>query len=185
MRLAWCFPAVLVPVMVGSGAYGPSCYSCDCPVPARPPLQENILTTCDVPPTQLELTGPCSGGEWEASISFSQPPPDRGQVTFSTSGPGDCHVELSFANGFVYSTDLHFDWVWLACGSDPHACGQSLQLDQAEMFEQMVVNPCGDSGADATPVDSGAPGDAVSEAPADVFQADGSIEASEDVANDE
>ncbi len=33
---------------------------------------------------------------------------DCSEVSFGTSGPGDCHVEIDFADGFTYSGDVHY-----------------------------------------------------------------------------
>lgn len=39
-------------------------------------------------------------------------------------GAGVCHVEVSIGSGPTSSIDVRFESEWIACGSDPHGCGE-------------------------------------------------------------
>jgi hypothetical protein len=81
--------------------------------------------------TSATLGGPCaplppgdasgSGGSGAPSPGFicdvatQTPFVDCRTVFFFASGPGDCHVALTFANGFTYAADVHY-------GTAPQDC---------------------------------------------------------------
>jgi hypothetical protein len=81
--------------------------------------------------TKAVLTGPCaptvrdaapSDGSGGSAFGFScatavkTPFVDCSQVYFDASGPGVCHVELTFADGFTYSADVTYSTVPPYCG---------------------------------------------------------------------
>lgn len=58
---------------------------------------------CTAQPTSMKLSGPgCSGGP------AAMPLDGNGQVQFSGSAVGVCHVSVAFANGTVYAADVEF-----------------------------------------------------------------------------
>ena len=98
----------------------------------------------------LSLSGPCHQvGQMEA--------PNGAIIPFiGGTGDGTCHATLTLADGEAYSTDITFTGQWLACGSNPHGCGEEFDSD-ANTWS--IDNACQDAGltdaaADGTPGDS-------------------------------
>jgi hypothetical protein len=88
---------------------------------------------------------PCNCGEANGVatlyLACGSPEPSStqttGACTVSNAGPGyiniqgdadggACHVDVEFEGGAVFSTDVTFEAIWLACGSDPHGCGPGI-----------------------------------------------------------
>jgi hypothetical protein len=130
----WCVPAALISLVVAACNQGSSASNyCNCGtgndgvsfqlacIPASPPV--------------VTITGPCVIG-----------PSGPGTIAVSGNVVGTCHVDMTFVNGGTFSTDLSITSEWLACGSDPHGCGQ---VSVITPFEVSIPNHCGDAGADA------------------------------------
>jgi hypothetical protein len=94
-----------------AGPAGPQ--ECGCPDIIISPLVM-ILLPCGTATPVLALSGVCAGTGGEQS----------GQLTFGSTGAGTCHVELTYADGTTYTTDVEFTGQWRACGSDPNGCGE-------------------------------------------------------------
>jgi hypothetical protein len=72
--------------------------------------------------TSVVVDGPCLG--FDAGLSWYAERATKGLVEVASSAPGTCHVELTFATGFTYSTYATFDWVKAAdCGGCPDFIG--------------------------------------------------------------
>jgi hypothetical protein len=72
------------------------------------------------------LDGPCAGdasptGGFSCANRNDVPFVDCAQVEFGAGSPGDCQVELSFADGFSYSSTVTFTSVSQSCGCPPVA----------------------------------------------------------------
>ncbi|MGO9836601.1 MAG: hypothetical protein ACLP1X_20585 [Polyangiaceae bacterium] len=165
MQVARCVAALGLLVVVGGGCQ--TTYSCPggCTVGAYAVLE----LTCRATVTSARLTGPCApSGDAGAGFGFSCAPvtevPFSGckEVHIAATVPGVCHVELTFATGFTYSTDVTF-----ASQTDPEppGCGQCPQyVGPASQATFIVDNPataCLDAGSDEG---ADAPTDAPSEA---------------------
>jgi len=63
-------------------------------------------------PTDLAsvvLTGSCASNKTDPGLYVGGSPPNEYvTVPTPTSSPGLCHVELQFANGYMFSTDIQF-----------------------------------------------------------------------------
>ncbi len=99
-----------LPPLGGCSAFGSS-ENCHCPATGIWPLVV-IEPTCPALPT-VTLTGVCAGTEGT----------EDGEIVFGANNGGTCHVQLVFADGATYATDIEFTSEWLACGSNPHGCG--------------------------------------------------------------
>ncbi len=130
----WFATSALISVVVAACNQGSSASDmCDCGtgndgvsfqlacIPASPPV--------------VTITGPCVIG-----------PSGPGTIAVSGNVVGTCHVDMTFVNGGTFSTDLSITSEWLACGSDPHGCGQVIVVTPSEV---PVANQCNDSVADA------------------------------------
>jgi hypothetical protein len=115
---------------------------CNCPTYGVP--QAVIALPCGTPalplPT-LTLSGVCAGTGGQ----------EEGQLAFGSNEAGTCHVALTYANGETYSADVEFTGQWLACGSDPHGCGEliepALPTPSDSVFPTLFVPPqCGEDG---------------------------------------
>ena len=53
--------------------------------------------------TSMAVSGPCSGGDASVSDLASS-----ASLAISSPSPGVCHVTMTFATGFTYSTDVTF-----------------------------------------------------------------------------
>jgi hypothetical protein len=74
-----------------------------------------VTLPCGTTQATMVLSGVCAGTGTE----------QNGALSFFGTSPGSCHVALTFSNGTTFSTDVEFaGGEWLACGSDPHGCGQ-------------------------------------------------------------
>jgi hypothetical protein len=65
-----------------------------------------LLFACPAVVVSADITGPCASAN-DASALAGQTTSD---VIVATSGPGICHVTLTFEGGFTYSTDFDFTW---------------------------------------------------------------------------
>jgi hypothetical protein len=102
--------------------------------------------------TSATLSGPCSpdattGGSWPGHRGFIcsdkgvTPFVDCSEVFFETSGPGVCHVEIDFADGFTYSADVTY--------SAEASCACATPFLAASTNKLMVNNPSATCAADA------------------------------------
>lgn len=64
--------------------------------------------------SQVVVTGPCAMPD--ASLASYTDPYNEQLVSVGSPRPGTCHVELVFANGFVYATDVSFAFQNVGCG---------------------------------------------------------------------
>jgi hypothetical protein len=81
---------------------------------------------------------------------------EQGELAFGANAAGACHVNLTFANGSTYSTDVEFSGQWLPCGPNPHGCGEKI-TPAGPGFPVILTtgNQCEDAGV--------VPGDATTE----------------------
>ena len=66
--------------------------------------------------TQVVVTGPCTGGP-TSGLELPVYTMDGPYVTVYSPTPGVCHVELTFATGFIYSVDVTYTWQGGECGN--------------------------------------------------------------------
>jgi hypothetical protein len=187
------FLLVLLPVALVLG--GTDCSSdgqCSCSALASPPIAVDL--PCGTSAPTVALSGVCAGSEQVSD----------GQLKFGSTVPGSCHVDVTFADGSMFSTDVTFTQQWVACGSDPHGCGGYVlgELPDGSALSQMTRGPAcvGPGTADGAPseasasddgqadtstgegggtleVDGGADGDAGATAIGDADAADANVEA--------
>ena len=93
-------------------------------LPIDPPLLK-MMGPCSVCPVVL-ADGSIPEGAQCAVSHFSQ------DITLAVTGAGTCHVELIFRSGATSSVDLDFTSQWIACGSDPHGCGEAFVAASAK-----------------------------------------------------
>jgi len=131
----------VVPVVVAGFAAACSTYQCNV-FPVIP--NATLELTCDSPDiTSITVSGPCESDAGPSS--FVSP----GSIAIANSPtPGVCHVELTFATGFTYATDVTFEpQQFTQCGN-----GQVDYYVEPTESTFMVNNPaatCGDAGTDA------------------------------------
>jgi hypothetical protein len=135
MALArWCATAALLTLVVAACTQGNGAGNiCNCGT-GNDGVSFQLACTPASPPV-VTITGPCVIG-----------PSGPGTIAVSGNVVGTCHVEMTFASGGTFSTDLTITSEWLACGSDPHGCGQVIVATPSEVS---VPDQCGDAGADA------------------------------------
>lgn len=101
---------------------------CSCP---GPPREATIDLGCvRFESTSVKTTGPCTVCPSHLDTG-SLPPgnycevlPGRTSIVLMASGAGKCHVDVTFEGGTTSSIDIDFMSEWIACGSDPHGCGE-------------------------------------------------------------
>ena len=125
------------------GSNGACCGLCPDSVPA------DFNLTCES--TNLEsvvATGPCAGPPDASVTGYTNTWMGSEHVYVSSDAPGTCHVELTFATGYTYSTDVTFaTQSGGVCGGPQCTCGDYLA---AGSFA--VNNPpdtCIDAGVDS------------------------------------
>jgi hypothetical protein len=123
--------------------------NCNCPLgTVWPSVVVNLPCGTTQLPT-MNLSGVCAGQGGEQS----------GKLVFGAKEPGTCHVELVYADGSSFSTDVTFTGEWLACGSDPHGCGERVSPDGLPLegiFAVLVAGASCDGGTSATAMDADA-----------------------------
>ena len=99
--------------------------------------------------TAVNLSGPCATGQDASAPAAHNFSGDT--LSLVTGYAGVCHVELTFSNGFVYSTDINFQRQPSEhCGCSPRAVPTPRTV--------MVPNPpdtCGDASAGASDAAAG------------------------------
>ena len=139
-RLAITLVAAGAIVSVGCGTDAPAVHGCtgSCSIPY---LAATLNLSCSATNlTNVALSGACatdSGGYYSVGGQF---------VDVSSPSPGVCHVELTFATGFAYSTDVTFT----TPPADPSDCCNLVTAPTQATFT--VNNPstaCVDGGIDA------------------------------------
>jgi hypothetical protein len=149
MRWGWiAAPTAICMCVAGCPIGGTGGSQCFCPL-----FEASVAPVFACLPSEmpvLSLSGPCrvdatrvSGAEWAVPIIVG-------------TGAGVCHATLTLGDGASYSTDITFTSEWLACGSDPHGCGEGVASD---MSTWTIDNACLDAGQFDARVD-GAPDDA-------------------------
>lgn len=156
----WRVVLSMVGVMLGFIVFGAGgcIHGGDCSCPS-PPASATIQLGC-VPsqPPVVTTTGPCS--VCPAALPNGMIPPgsgcavpqDASYVVVRAQGAGTCHVELTFGNGATSSVDVDFVSEWIACGSDPHGCGEGFLATGADGGPDNPVSvpaPVCDAGVDA------------------------------------
>jgi hypothetical protein len=94
--------------------------------------------------TNVALSGPCSTGDAGGLDSVFGP--KMNSIAIASPSPGDCHVVLTFATGFTFSTDLTFV---SRTFTDPPGCGT--QVYAAPTESTVMVNNPSDTCVDAGP----------------------------------
>lgn len=127
------FAYLLVALSLASAGCQPkSTDQCYCPASGH--LAATIEFACPVASSAIQATGECS-----AAL--------QGEGILVTAGDaGQCQVDVT-TNGSSSSFDFQVTSVWLACGSDPHGCGEAFALTPS-FVEVEAGTPCGDGGAD-------------------------------------
>jgi hypothetical protein len=106
-----------------------------CYCPAGGSLSATIALACPASNATVTATGQCSA---------TQTSPQLVAVTAGDAG-GTCQVTVTGADGATSSTAFQVDSTWLACGSDPHGCGQAISLSPGYV-EAGVACETGDAG---------------------------------------
>jgi hypothetical protein len=127
---------------------------CSCP---PPPNGAAIDFSClPTEPPVAKTTGPCSvcpPAAPNTPISGCAVPEHSRYIIVIANGAGTCQVELTFGNGATSSVDLDFTSHWIACGSDPHGCGEGFIAVNADggspNIQLSVPEPICDTGLDA------------------------------------
>jgi hypothetical protein len=145
MLVVRCAAALALVAIVGIGGCT-STYACPggCPSGNSPAAFDLSCGPTDL--TSVILTGPCATGDTDPARYLW----DHGAgVSFTSPSPGVCHVELIFATGFTYSTDVTFTQV---TDSSPPGCQQCPSFIAPTQGFTAVHNPsntCVDAGLDA------------------------------------
>jgi hypothetical protein len=151
MLFARSAAALALLVVLGGGGCAAPNDGC-APLPP-PPTQALVWLSCGATDlTDVSVSGPCATGDaGPSNEAVAQ------GVNVSSPSPGVCHVELTFATGFTYATDVTFQSMTrVNCGTTEAYIGPTQGV-----FD--VNNPsttCVDAGLDA-------PADAPTEAPSD------------------
>jgi hypothetical protein len=130
--------------------------------------------TCPAVVTSAQLTGPCAPAS-DASLSDAEPFESGGgtapsafggsgfwcsmarlvpftqctQIYLIATEPGICHVALTFADGFTYSTDVTFTWMTLgAAPGCPDPCRPFVGPTQVRFLVDNPSATCIDGGVD-------------------------------------
>jgi hypothetical protein len=116
----WVTPAwlALVAILVLLLVVGCDHDANQCACPASGQLSATIALACPVPTATIAATGPCS-----ASLAS----PEFVLVT-AREADGACQVEVTAPDGSTASVTFQVSSTWLACGSDPHGCGQAIAV---------------------------------------------------------
>jgi len=99
-----------------AGCLGGVAETCFCPATGIWPLVMIALPCGTTTTPTMTLAGVCAGTGGEQS----------GQLVFGANAAGSCNVELTYADGSTYATDVEFTGQWLACGSNPRGCGEQI-----------------------------------------------------------
>jgi hypothetical protein len=123
----WRIALNIVGAMLGFlvfGAGGCDSGACSCSGTFSEAVIAVIPSGCETP--VVKTTGPCSVCPVVlANGEIPEGPHCESQhITLIANGTGTCHVEVTFGSGATSSVDVDFISQWLACGSDPHGCGQ-------------------------------------------------------------
>jgi hypothetical protein len=128
--------------------------------------------------TNVAVSGPCTAvADTPSNLVFEQ------SIPIYSPSPGVCHVELTFATGFTYSTDVTFT----SQSANPSACCPLLTAPTQTSFT--VNNPsttCVDAGASVAPTD--APSDTAAQAEVDAptdAPSDAAVDAQADAGADQ
>lgn len=110
----------------GNGDGSPGGAQCNCP----DGVGEATIELCGaIGSVTVEPDGACSVQE------------GSGKLYVQSDVAGTCHVEVTFATSTV-STDIVMTMgSWMACGSDPHGCGQTIVATPATV----MLGPCGEA----------------------------------------
>jgi hypothetical protein len=122
--------------LLANGACTSDSPHCYCPMAHSG--TSTIQVACDQPVTAIASDG-CT-----ASVSGSFVGVLQGDAG------GGCEVAVTVGATTTVTTFTFTD-EWVACGSDPHGCGQGSVTSPA-----YVTLPCGDAGVGTTPPDAGA-----------------------------
>jgi hypothetical protein len=105
---------------------------CNCPMEG--PGIATIWLPCGSTGVTAQATGVCT-----ASVAQGA---DRVDVQ-GTGGAGACTVQLDLGGGSTTAYQFQFTSAWVACGGDPHGCGQTGTASPAEV---QLGSQCGSSG---------------------------------------
>ncbi len=159
LRLALAVAAVAGgPLLIGCGS---SDLGCTVSCPTLFSAATFILSCGATDMTNVAVSGPCASGD--AALPYSLDSFNPQNLYVGSLSTGICHVELTFATGFTYSTDVTFTSSTQSGG----CCPGTHVTPTVNAF--MVNNPsttCVDAGpeAGATDIGADAPTDAQSEA---------------------
>jgi hypothetical protein len=128
------------------------------PIRRRPAILE--LTCGETDLTSINVSGPCAtsdagppyllAGGVGSAVSDERPLGTASSVYVTSPTPGVCHVQLVFATGFTFTTDVTF------VSGTASACGTTVQYVGPSPVVFQVNNPaatCLDAGADAPAYD--------------------------------
>ena len=175
MRTAYALAVVALVGSVVAAVHG--CSSQDCCGSCPGDQVATFLLSCTTANlTSVEITGPC---EQDAGLSVTRSVDAAwvGNVFVQGQSPGVCHVRLTFATGFTYSTDVTFSsQSGGVCGGPQCKCGDILAPTVGTFTVNNPSDTCvvADSGADVSvettlygPCDGGCGADAACAYPVD------------------
>jgi hypothetical protein len=150
MPVAQCAAALGLLVVLGGGCVSPN----DCAPLPPPPMQALIWLSCGATDlTNISVSAPCATGDGDASNQVVA----QGVSVLSPS-PGVCHVELTFATGFTYATDVTFQSMSRAnCGTTEAYIGPTQGVFDVNNPSTTCVDAGSETTADAL-ADAGADG---------------------------
>src|SRR4029077_8599691 len=95
-------PATLLFLGVATST-GTGCVHYGCSALCHDSLAATLDLSCSLTDlTDVTVSGPCSAGDAGAPVIVGT------SLVVAGDAPGTCHVTLTFATGFVYSTDVVF-----------------------------------------------------------------------------
>jgi hypothetical protein len=116
-----------------------------CPLGCREEAAYDIELAC-APNDLISVvaSGPCDAPRDAGLDHWWSSRYDHRDLTVGSSGPGACHVVLTFATGFTYSTDLAFASIAQGCGC-PNYIGPTMA---GPIMVNNPSNTCVDAGDD-------------------------------------
>ncbi len=146
MRLVLA-PAGALLVVLGACSSSPDGHYC----PAQCPDRELVFfdfSCITMGPTTIAASGPCAMGDAGSTV-YPQDIIQEMYTNLGSSGPGTCHIVLTFATGFTYSADVTFKMRKYSedqPGCHPLTCPDYLAPTQERFTVDNPSNTCLDAG---------------------------------------
>jgi hypothetical protein len=136
------------PVDAGEGDGGDQVSGPNCPgLCITSGLAELDLSCAASDLTSVVVTGPCAEGDANPDNYLDRY--NERYLFLGSATPGVCHVELIFATGFTYSTDVTFESVAQPGLPGCPGCAPYVGPTQTTFVVDNPSSTCGDGGSDA------------------------------------